>query len=288
MQTPGVAEGPSPSWREVDRVEREAFGDLFAAAPPELVGRLGIASRREGSTLMVAARHLDQPKMNRAVGLGSLGAATEGQLDAAIAWLRTHAHPGGMVQVAPDEGAAEVPAWLAARGFTPLADSWARLRRGAEPVDLPSSASPLVVRLATDRDAAAFGEVVARGFGLDAALAPWYAALVGRPRWRAYLVYRGDSPVAAGSLYLGDGAGWVGTGATLPEARNLGAQTALLARRIADGLDLGLREFAAEVLAQTREGAPENASLRNARRAGFAIAYIRRNYGPIGVRPGED
>lgn len=269
-------------WVRVDRVEREAIGDLFDAAPVEIVARYGVRLRREDdSTLLVATRHLDQPKMNRVVGLGAFQPADEARLDAALGWLAQHAHPCGVVQVAPDPGAVDLPGWLEARGLRVADHGWARLRRGADPVVTPASAPTLKIRPAEGRDAAALGAIVVRGFGLPDDLAPWYAALVGRPRWRTYLAWRGGEPIAAGSLYMGDGAGWLGTGATLPEARRSGAQSALLARRVADGLALGLVEFGTEVQGPA-PGEVETPSHRNGLRAGFALAYLRRNYGRVG------
>ena len=67
--------------------------------------------------------------------------------------------------------------------------------------------------------------------------------------------------------------------ATLPSHRRRGAQGALVARRIRDGLALGYRLFAAEA-AEDGPEAPDP-SYHNVLRAGFRLAYLRRSYLPV-------
>ena len=69
---------------------------------------------------------------------------------------------------------------------------------------------------------------------------------------------------------------WLGFGCTLESHRNRGAQGALFARRIQDGLLLGCKWFVTE----TGEDTPDspNPSYRNMLRTGFELAYLRRNY----------
>ena len=73
-------------------------------------------------------------------------------------------------------------------------------------------------------------------------------------------------------------AGALQAAATLPSHRRRGAQGALVARWIRDGLALGCRFFAAEAAEDTPES--PNRSYHNLLRAGFRLAYLRRNYAP--------
>jgi hypothetical protein len=70
--------------------------------------------------------------------------------------------------------------------------------------------------------------------------------------------------------------GWVGFGATLPSHRKRGGQGAIMARRIAEGIDLGCKWLVTE----TGEDSPErpNPSYHNMLRTGFQLAYQRPNY----------
>jgi hypothetical protein len=82
--------------------------------------------------------------------------------------------------------------------------------------------------------------------------------------------------VGTGALHIGDGLGWLGFGATLPGARGRGAQSALLAARIASGRDSGLAWLTTET-GRPLPGEPAP-SFRNITRAGFAEAYDRPNF----------
>jgi hypothetical protein len=70
--------------------------------------------------------------------------------------------------------------------------------------------------------------------------------------------------------------GWLGLGATLASHRGRGAQSALIARRLADGIAAGCRTFYAEA-AEPVEG-ESNPTYDNMARLGFARRYLRRNY----------
>ena len=69
----------------------------------------------------------------------------------------------------------------------------------------------------------------------------------------------------------GDGA-WFGLSATLPAHRNIGAQTALLSRRMRDASALGCDWVSAETHPTS---ADTNPSLRNMARAGMDVLYLR-------------
>jgi len=107
-------------------------------------------------------------------------------------------------------------------------------------------------------------------------------ATVGRPGWRHYMAWDGDTPAAVAALHVHGQVGWLGVAATLPAMRRRGAQGALMARRIRDGAALGCRWFVTET-GQDRPDKP-NPSFHNMMRTGFAVAYHRPNFMlPIGV-----
>lgn len=104
----------------------------------------------------------------------------------------------------------------------------------------------------------------------------WMHLLVGRPGRRHYVAYEAGQATACGMLYVQDGVGWLGLGGTLRGCRGRGAQSALIARRLADALELGCKLLTVEIL----EDLPEhsNPSYRNMLRAGFEVAYVCPNY----------
>ena len=86
----------------------------------------------------------------------------------------------------------------------------------------------------------------------------------------------GDLAVAGAALGYSGGIGWLGIGATRPEHRQKGAQSALLAARIEAGRARGAEGFTTE----TGRPLPGEAgpSFANIQRAGFRIAYDRPNW----------
>lgn len=140
---------------------------------------------------------------------------------------------------------------LQAEGLQLHARCW--VKSGA-PEPAPRVQTELTV-LAVDRsNAGTFSETVHAGFGMPAILKPWLEALPSRDGWYCFLAMAGDEPAGAAAIRIAGGIGWIGLGATRPEHRRKGAQSALLAARIAAGLELGVEGFTTET------GRPHGAS----------------------------
>jgi GNAT superfamily N-acetyltransferase len=101
------------------------------------------------------------------------------------------------------------------------------------------------------------------------------ASCVGKADWQQYAVRAGERIVAVGSVFLNGECADMFGGATLPEARGRGAQSAPLTARIraakAEGRAVGW------LVAETGTEAPgeHNPSLHNMARAGFEPLYER-------------
>jgi hypothetical protein len=139
-------------------------------------------------------------------------------------------------------------------------------------------ATALTIRQVDVASAGSFGNIVAAGFGMPGAFGPWFANIVGRPLFIAYLAYDAGQPVAAALMYVAGEWAWLGFAATLPEFRGRGAQSALLARRISDGLSCTVKGFTTETGAPPPGEEHKHPSFRNISRAGFEVAYIRQNF----------
>jgi hypothetical protein len=124
--------------------------------------------------------------------------------------------------------------------------------------------------------APAFGEIALAAFEMPPMLLPFMNCNVGKPGWVHYLGFEGREPVAAAAMFVSGEVAWLGMGCTLESYRGRGAQSAMFARRIADGLQAGCKWFVTE----TGEDTPEspNPSYHNMLRAGFKLAYLRPNY----------
>ena len=245
--------------------ELEAFRDLYAAAPPEL----GARSKELGGALCLRLEPLSAVTMfNRALGLGIGRPATDEQLDEALDFLRG---VQAYVTVAPEAEPEDLDDRLAARGLAP--------DRGLTKFSRPVTDPPEVrteLRVERDEHGDAFGEAAQRGFGVPEFFRDWLARLAGRDGWQCFVASDGDRPAAAGALFIRGRVGWCGIGATVPEHRGKGGQSALLAVRIKAAAEAGCEVVVTET-GEPVEGMA-NGSYRNIVRAGFEPAYVRRNY----------
>jgi GNAT superfamily N-acetyltransferase len=258
--------------RLADDIEAAASADMYAAADSSLGLRVEHVA---GATVLLAPR-IPVNYFNRAIGLGGHEPATERGLDTIIDLFRTAGVVDFWLHVGPGARPDELPGWLAARGLRPPPRrSWAKfLRAPAETA--PRAKSDLEVRVATAADATEVGRTATTAFGMPPQLGHWFANLIGGQGWQV-LVAEVDGRIAAtGSVFLRDRTAWVGIGATLPDFRKLGAQTALLAARIAAAKTAGCTVVATET-GESVSGEP-NPSFDNIRRAGFTQVCSRLNF----------
>jgi hypothetical protein len=111
---------------------------------------------------------------------------------------------------------------------------------------------------------------------MPSSVAPWIAALAGRANWIGLMAFADRAPIAGGAVYVRGEYAWLGFGATLASHRRLGAQNALLARRLSQASARGAR-FAVTETGERVPDRPSN-SYRNILRAGFEEMYVRQNY----------
>ncbi len=170
-------------------------------------------------------------------------------------------------------GADSLNAVCTARGLTPHPRTWAKFVRDNRAA--PEAATSLAVREVDTAGGRAFGAAAAQGFGLPPVVGEWLAALAGRPRWRCFVGFDGDTPAAAGALFIDGNCAWLGVGATVGSHRKRGAQSAILGARINAAIASGCTLLTTETgIPQPCESAP---SYANIQRAGFAVAYPRPN-----------
>ena len=224
-----------------------------------------------GARVLLAAEAPDTPMVNRIVGLGLDGPATESQLDRALA-----AVPDGTrfyVAVDPQAQPPELPDWLRARGLD-QGWGWMMFTRAAS-IAPPAVTSELVVTPVRPGEADAFARIVRLGYDLPEAVETRLARAP-ETGWQMFTADEAGTPIGAAGIFVREGVGYLGFAATLPEGRGRGAQNALLAARIeharARGCDLLCTETG-----ERRDELPSN-SYRNILRAGFEERYVVANW----------
>ncbi|MEU6845450.1 GNAT family N-acetyltransferase [Streptomyces sp. NPDC046716] len=261
-----------------ERAEIEAYTDFAAGAEPSIREELGAGARRFGSVLAVAVRADPSKFFNRAGGFGDEPVTAE-LITRVIDFYREQGVTKGSFMIAPSSLPRD---WTAITTRLGLKEGPRFVKLGCDietALTAPAGVTALDPSLRVgpvESDHArewATGMMTTFGFTESAAMIDMAASCVGRPNWRQYAVREGERIVAVGSLFLhGDCADMFG-GATLPEARGRGAQTALLAARAQAARAAGCRWLVAETGA---EGPGEhNTSLHNMLRGGFERLYER-------------
>src|SRR6185503_6649986 len=91
-----------------------------------------------------------------------------------------------------------------------------------------------------------FRSIVGDAFGLPEFVKSDLASAIGTPGWRYYMAFDAERPIAGAAMFVQNGGAWFGVAGTAADARNRGAQTALLARRLTDAKRLGCSWVTAE------------------------------------------
>ena len=232
--------------------------------------RAGRRSKEIGGALCLRLEPLSTVTMfNRVLGLGIEQPASDEQLDEALGFLRG---VQAYVTVAPEAAPADLGDRLAARGLAPDR-GWTKFSRST--ADPPQASTELRVERDEPRRRLRRGRRRAASSVPDLFL-DWLRRLPGRDGWQCFVAFDGDAPAAAGALYVTGEVGWIGIGATIPEQRGKGGQSALLAARIQAAADAGCEVVVTET-GEPVDGQP-NGSYRNIVRAGFEPQYVRPNY----------
>jgi GNAT superfamily N-acetyltransferase len=208
-------------------------------------------------------------------GLGLFQPAAETDLDRIEAFFRQRGAPI-FHEVSPLADKALMPL-LCARGYKPVElTSVMYLPLAARPATAPPRNENIRTRIVEEPDREIWVRTSVEGWkGLvefDDLMLELMRMVSLVEGGRRFLAEIDGSPIAAGALNIDGEVALLAGACTIPEARNQGAQRALLEAR--------LRHAAESGCALAMMGAePGSASQRNAERQGFRIAYTRLKWG---------
>ncbi len=256
----------------VETSEARWFEIIYGGFSPAIMADYGAEWQKVGGATAVFFEKIPITAFNRVIGLGVHQPATEEMIEEAITIYGRKNLPF-MIGVSPAAQPAQLTDWLLERGFKP-AGNWAKVIRGSAPP--PDVKTDLRIEPVTDANVAEYSKVIIGGFGMPDWTAPMFEDLARVPGVYSFLAYAGDEPAGVGSMIVNGDFCHLFNGATLPEFRRRGAQGAIMARRIEEGIQQGCRWF----MTETEEDTPEhsNPSYRNMLRTGFQLAYLRPNY----------
>jgi GNAT superfamily N-acetyltransferase len=227
-----------------------------------------------GDVVVLALRPDPNGYWNKALGFTK--PVTGALLDEIIGFWRDHGITRGTLQVPPSATPDDWAELCASRG---IEDSGGRIVKLAAPIGetTPTGPEDLDVRPVTEADAREWATVVLDSFGFEhAGQAEMFMGTVGDPDFRPYAVWAEGRVVAGANLYLRDGIGGLNGGGTSADFRKRGAQSALVAARVAAAREAGCRWLVAET--GWSDETPRHSSLNNLRRAGLRPNYIRPNW----------
>lgn len=216
--------------------------------------------------------------MNRVLELGSEGLPSESQLRE----IRRVYDEAGIeryfLHVVPQRKGPDTDALLTAAGYEKYR-GWMKFGRGAGAVREATTA--LDVRSVGLEHGDAFAAIAAPAFDMLPASKPVVALLPGVPGQRAFMSFDGDRPAGTGAVFVDGDVAALDWGATHPDFRRRGGQSAVLAARIRFALQQGCNG----IYTMTGEAVPGDPqhSYGNIMKNGFAEAYLRENWIPVGA-----
>ncbi len=262
---------------DAELLERAVLVDFYEALTPDLASSLRVEAHQIADcwSLLASALPPSAIVINRTIGLGLRQPAIE-QTVRSLAELYNRAGIARyFIHVHPDVASTTLNGWMERHGLK-WARGWVKFERGADKP--PDFSTDLEVRPACDEDAAVVGNIVADAFDLGAEAAPWVSRLIGRSGWYVYVTTSDGLVAGTGSMMVQGETAWLDWGATAPNYRQRGSQSALMARRIKDALDLGCKRLFTTT-GEEIQGDPQH-SFRNIVKAGFKPLYTRLNYAP--------
>jgi ribosomal protein S18 acetylase RimI-like enzyme len=260
----------------LDRVQR-----ILAVDISYTISRMQVLERLPGNPIGIRYRWVDEtavalmsrlPSFSRVVGLR---AGHESQIEPLVSWYRDH-DITPTFEMVPGQYDANLGRELVRLGFF---QSGFHVSLVGEPPDRARDDGDVAIERVTDASAMeAYLDAYVAGWGIaekdqapfKANVRPW----LNQAGWLLYVGRANGQPVAAATLYLHDGTGYLADAATNPSFRRQGFHSAMLRRR--------MRDAGASGANLVFSGAtPFSTSHRNMERAGMRVHFVRSLWTPV-------
>ena len=218
----------------------------YPSASPAVRKAMGTATRTIDGVICLATKNVEEPYLNRAIGVATLAEATPRLLERIERFYGSLGKPTS-ITIPLGYVPASALRILERRGYQPVKrEPWAvyvyDLRR--------PPTMPLVAGLTIERAGPAVAEIYARTtFESFSERGPGFIDIVEgllRSQRRGLTAYLGridGEPAATGMLFDARPVGGLGNGSVRPAFRGRGLQSALIAHRILEGWKRGFRLF---------------------------------------------
>lgn len=259
----------------IETIERQALvGWYEATSQQDLIG-FNWNLEQIGDALCSVSTTEPSILVNRVLGLGSEIAPTRDQLVDIRQLYEEAGVSRFFLHITPEIMSPDTEQMLIAAGYQ-RHRGWMKFTRS--PGEVGQARTDLTVRKIGPDEAADFAAIVAPAFDMTPASEPALAALVNDPHWHLYMSFEGNSPAGTGGIYVRGDAAYTDWGATHPDFRRRGSQTAILNARVRFALSMGCTT----IVTMTGEAVPGDPqhSYSNILRMGFSEAYLRENWIP--------
>jgi len=259
---------------KLERSEMRYWSDYYLSASKNLRRKLGMDSGIIKGAFCGSMRNVDTLAFNRVTGLGLDYEIDEETIQSIIGFYKKSKVQRFFIQLSPAARPDFASQILEASGFE-YYNNWVKFYKKIM-TPLPEVESELVIKPVEYAQAEIFDYIIRKAFDWKDDAARLTSQTLGRPGWRHYFAVSGSKPVAAAAMFINGNVASLAISGTLPEYRGLGAQTALITRRINDAY----RAECKYMVVETAEDKPDksSASNRNMKRFGFREAYLRPNY----------
>jgi len=257
-------------------IERRSLEALHEGASAAVQAQTGLALHQvDGASVSVCAAG-GGILLNRVIGLGLNGPATEGGI-ARIKEIYVDAGvPRYFIHIAPEAEPKDTIRNLLADAGLEKARRWMKFSRDNAPATPAKSDLSLREIDASHKDD--FVRICGPAFGIGKAAWPALEGLVNHPHWHIFMSFDGDTLAGVGGLFVEDGAAVTDYGATDPAFRQRGSQSVVLAARIEKARELGVTLITTET-GEAVEGDAQH-SYGNILKRGFKEDYLRENWAP--------
>jgi GNAT superfamily N-acetyltransferase len=258
-----------PDTAALEAIEAEFMYQYEVNAPASAVETLGIATERMRGGVALSMSKDVTAYWSKALGFGFSEAVTFELVGDVLDFYRRNGAPRMAFQIAPAVLPADWEEIAAAHGLKAGHNQLKHLGR----IDsLQLGSSELRIGEITPDQAREFATVQLQGFGMPLhGLVDVMTAAAAGPHFRNFAAWDGQTMVAVANLFISGDLASLNSGTTLPEYRNRGAQSGLIAARVQAAAEAGCTW----VVSETGEGGP---SMDNMGRVGMKMLYARRNW----------
>lgn len=268
---------PVPVWlvERAERTEAAWMRAVVATTPDPARFVLGTSATDVEGGVVLSATNDPTRYLAKALGFGFDAPVTSSTVGKVIDFYRSRGESSATLQLAPQVLPLDWPQIVEDHGLI-LDGSWSKHAADVallHPGSMPSSETDLRIERVEAWRLAEWGTVIVRGMGMPDLLGQTLAAGASTDDVYAFGAFHDDQIVAGALLGVHGTTAGLGSAATLPRFRNRGAQTALIAARIAAARELGCEWVVAET-----DASASGQSHKNLTRAGLSVLYGRQNW----------